>query len=349
MAGADGIASLPVERLLERNAPEFDFFQAVRRLECASPDKPRIGKALRAADEAVRFCQQPSLAFAPGAVHHYEPATETRKARLVVNFLGLLGPNGPMPLHVTEYVFDRMRNHGDRTLAAFLDVFHHRILSLFYRAWACNRQSVSYDRPDQDRFFAYVASLCGRGDESFQGRDAAPDVAKLHFSGYLGCQTHHADGLRYLLEDYFGIKTEIEEFVGQWISLPDASLCRLGASRENGMLGSSVVVGAKFWDCQQRFRIRMGPMGLPDYERLLPTGGSFLRLRAWLRNALGDELSWEVQLVLRAGEVPPTRLGGFGRLGWSVWLQSAPPEKDADKLVLSSERAFVQVCAPQSP
>jgi type VI secretion system protein ImpH len=251
-----------------------------------------------------------------------------------VYFFGLLGPNGPMPLHLTEYAERRQSFFKDRTLARFLDVFHHRMISFFYRAWACSQLTVSRDRPQADRFGAYVASTFGLGMDSLRNRDSVPDTAKLHYSGRLACPTRNAEGLEAILSDYFGVKAEIEQFVGQWIDLPKDCCCRVGESRSTGLLGSTVIVGARTWDCQQKFRIKLGPMSFADYERMLPGGESFRRLRDWVRNYVGDELSWDVQLVLKADEVPTAQLGKTGRMGWTTWMKSRPTEKDVDDLVL---------------
>lgn len=318
-----------------QNSPySFDFFQAVRRIECANPDKPLIGKSQRPQDDPVRFCQNVSLAFAPAALHAYQDATDEHPARMFVNFLGFLGTNGPLPLAWTEYIYDRLLNHKDRTLASFLDIFNHRMISLFYRAWACNQQSVSYDRKEKDRFSEYIGSLFGIGEDSLRHRDAIPDVAKLHYSGRLVCHTRNAEGLCESLQDYFCIKVHITEFVPQWIELPPACLCRLGKSCQSGQMGLNLVVGSRFLECQQKFRIKFGPMNFADYERMLPNGNSVKRLVAWIRNYVGDELSWELQFILSASEIPRVCLGNAGRLGWTTWLGSETFKKDADNLIL---------------
>jgi type VI secretion system protein ImpH len=231
-----------------------------------------------------------------------------------------------------------MLNHGDKTLASFLDVFHHRLISLFYRAWACNQQSVSHDRaePEEDRFAVYIGSLFGIGDESLRDRDQVPDIAKLHYSGRLACQTKNAEGLKEILQDYFQISVNIEQFIGQWIDLPPENYCRLGESLENAKLGQTLIVGSRFWECQQKFRIKMGPMSFAEYQRMLPQGSSIRHLDAWVKNYVGDELSWELQLILRASEIPAICLGSIGRLGWSTWLGSRAFKEDADDLILVS-------------
>ena len=317
-------------------APEaFDFMQALRRIECAFPACPPIGHSLRASDDPVRFGQMPSLRFAPSMLECCERAVGGKPPRLFVNGFGLLGPNGPMPLPFTEYVRERLLTARDPTLARFLDIFHHRMLSLFYDAWARNHQAVSLERGgDDDRFACFIASFFGMGMPSLLNRDTVPDPAKLHYSGRLVCQTRHPEGLRAILADYFKIPATIIEFVGHWLTLPEQYRCRLGESPDTGCLGSTAVVGARVWDCQQKFRVRLGPMCFQDYTRMLPDGDSFRRLCDWLKYYVGYSLSYGVQLVLKAEEVPQTCLGSQGKLGWTTWLSSRPVTRDAEDLIV---------------
>ncbi len=131
----------------------YDFYQTLRRLECLYAEKPRWGEALRPVDEPVRLGQDPDLSFAPAPLAAFDrPAGQT--PHLQVRLFGLLGPNGPLPLHLTEYARERLRHAGDPTLSRFLDMFHHRFIALFYRAWAQAQPHVNRDRPGQDRFAA---------------------------------------------------------------------------------------------------------------------------------------------------------------------------------------------------
>ena len=317
----------------------YDFFQAVRRIECANPSLPRIGSSSRPQSDPVRFCQNVSLGFAPAALTAYEEATDQHPARMTVSFLGLLGASGPMPLAITEYVYDRLHNRKDQTLASFLDVFNHRMISLFYRAWACNQQTVSHDRRHEDRFGAYIGSLFGIGVDSMCNREALPDVAKLHYSGRLVCQPGNAEGLEEILRDYFGVSVEIRQFVGRWTDLPEEYRCRLGTSPSNARLGATSILGERFWECQQTFRVKFGPMDVDRYMRFLPGSDSVEHLISWIRNYVGDEFRWEVQLILKDVEVPQIRLGRTGQLGWSTWLGAKRFEEDTEGLLLRSCRA----------
>jgi type VI secretion system protein ImpH len=323
-----------VERQLADAGAAMDFFQALRLLENAHPDKPRIGASLRPRDDAVRFGRDPSLGFEPGAVTGFTPAMGDAKARLAVNFMGLFGPNGPLPLHLTEYARDRARNHGDDTLVAFLDVFHHRMVSLFYRARAAADPAISLDRPDSDRFADYVGSLFGIGTPAMRGRDEIGDFAKLHFAGLMANQRRPAAGLVTILRAYFKLPVEIEQFVGHWMKIPLDGQTRIGMEDRGNRLGTSAVLGKKVWDCQHKFRLVIGPLDYADYERMLPGGASMTRLVDWVKSYAGTVLDWDVRLVLKRPDVPPLQLGAR-RLGWTTYLASGPAARDARQLLIN--------------
>src|SRR6188508_328811 len=192
--------------LLARAPQAFDFFQAMRRLEavyCDTPDRPRFGTAVRPSEEPIRLGQDPELVFATSPMGGVSPGREGAPPRLSVNFFGLLGPNGPLPLHVTEYARDRLRNADDPTMARFFDVFHHRMLMLFYRAWASGRPAVNHDRPATDRFQLYIGALAGMGLAALRERDEFPDAAKLFFAGRLAAHTRNAEGLEAIIGEFW--------------------------------------------------------------------------------------------------------------------------------------------------
>ncbi len=328
--------SINLLEALRQTPYAFHFFQALRRLECCYRDQPRLGKATRLSDDPVRLTQEPSMAFAPSTLAAFDPGDENHPPRLAEYFLGLFGPQGPLPLHLTEYAYERKRSYSDRTFSRFADVFHHRILSLFYRAWANAQPTVSFDRPETDRFNVYIGAAFGLGMPSLWNRDAAPDLAKFHYAGRLACQTRNAEGLQALLGDFFHLPVMIEAFVGHWMALDLSSQCRLGQTPATGLLGMTAVIGERVWDCQYKFRIVIGPMPLAEFQRFLPGSDSLRRLIAWVRNYIGDELLWDVNLVLRKEEVPPLKLGEGSQLGWTTWLTSEPLAQDADDLKLDA-------------
>jgi type VI secretion system protein ImpH len=329
----------PVEldALLEGQAARMDFFQVLRLIENAHPELPRIGSSLRPRDDAVRFGQDPGLIFHASMLGQYKRAGADARARLAVNFFGLLGANGPLPLHLTEYVRDRLRHGGDATLLAFLDVFHHRMLSLFYRARASAEPAISLDRADGDRFSMFVGSMFGIGAPALRERDDIGDFAKLHFAGLLANKARPASGLVSILRAYFRLPLHVEQFVGHWMRLPAEIQSRIGRAGDGNRLGASLLLGRSVWDCQNKFRIVIGPLGYDDYRRFMPGGDSLKRLLAWVRNYAGLTLDWDVRLILKKEERPPLRLGGTTRVGWSTWLASVPARRDPDQMLVNHQ------------
>ena len=333
----------------ERTPFAFDFFRAVRLLECAHPGAARIGTSYHPEEDPIRFGQNPSLAFAPSTIVAFVPGEEGAPGKMIVRFFGLFGPNGPLPIHLTEYAHDLKLQAKDEAMIKFCDIFHHRLLSLFYRAWAVNQKAVDFDRAEfaeaegtataerwtGPRFAMYIASFFGLGMEALRRRDEIPDWAKLYYSGRLACQTHNAEGLGAIVQEFFGTPAEVQTFSGHWLTLPPESVCELGDSPATGSLGETTIVGSRFWDCQLKFRLRLGAMSLAVFQRLLPIGKSFRQLNDWVRLYAGDEFFWDIQLVLQAAEVPKTTLGKAGMLGWTTWLRDdAPFTCDADDLIL---------------
>ena len=247
-----------------------------------------------------------------------------------MNFLGLFGPNGPLPQHLTDFARDRYRNAHDRTLVRFMDIFHHRMLSFFYRAWALNQKSADFDRPEESRYADYFGTLFGIGMPALRERDSIPDSAKIYFSGHLSAQSRNAVGLESILEDFFGLPTEIQEFAGFWMKIPPENQCRLGESPDTGTLGVNAIAGSRKYEAQLKFRIRMGPMELDALKRFVPVTDNFKRLKDWTLNYINEELFWDLQCVLKAQAVPTISLGQEGMLGWTTWLKSHLFSRDAD-------------------
>ncbi len=320
-----------------RSAPyKFGFYAVLRLLEALHPGRPRLGRSLRPAQDAIRLGQEPGVTHAAASLAAIEAGGEGRPDRLLVHVFGLFGPDGPLPLHITEFARDRQRNHGDAALRRFIDLFHHRTMSLFYRAWADVRPTVSFDRPDEDRFSLYAGALIGLSTPGLRDRDAMPDLTKLHFAGLLSGQTRHAAGLGSILSAFFTTPVRVESFIGTWLNLPAADHSRLGDGARTAALGSTSLLGGRVWSRQSKFRLVFGPLSLPEYERLLPGGLSFHRLVPIVRNWAGDALAWDVNMVLRRDEVPAIRLGEQGRLGWTTWLMPRPDPSDATDLFLEA-------------
>ena len=327
---------------LSRSAHQFDFFQAMRRLEAThrdSADRPRFGEGLRPADEPLRLGQEPSLSFPASSLAGLASSAEG-PPRLLVNFFGLLGPNGPLPLHLTEYTRDRQRNADDPTMARFFDLFHHRMLMFFYRAWAAGQPTVSRDLPATDRFELYVGALVALGLASLRQRDAFPDLAKLHYAGRLAPHHRNAEGLAAMAGEFFGVPARVQSFMGEWIDLPADRRWRLGADSGVGRLGMSSMLGARTWTRQQKFRLVLGPLNRGKFQSLLPGGTALPKLAALVRTYAGDELHWDLRLILEEKVEQPFRLGQ-SNLSWTAWLGRAVDARRED-LVLDPQAEVAQ-------
>jgi type VI secretion system protein ImpH len=336
MADAARQSTDALERLrdIEARFASYEFYAAMRLVECAHPAAPRLGRAARASEESVRLGQVPSLAFAPAT---FLAADRRADGRLWLGaaFFGVFGPNGPLPLHLTEYAHDRRHNFRDDTLARFADVFHHRLLCLFYRGWADAQPTVHADRPDSDRFRTYVGALLGLGTPALRGRDAMPDPMRLHFAGRLASQVRNPEGIQAMLSEYFHERVRIAEFRGEWMALDAEDRLYLGRSPRAGALGAGATLGPRVWGVQSKFRIVLGSMPFARFERFLPGSTALGELSAIVRNLVGFELEWELQLVVDRDEVPPVCLGAGARLGYSAWLVTRQRTRDADDVVLT--------------
>ena len=316
----------------------WDFYRVMRLVDARHAHKPKLGTARRPVDEPVRLGQAVELAFAPTSLSDVTLEDRSGKPRIEVRFFGLFGPNGPLPLHLTGYVRERQKpwrkDRDDETLARFADMFHHRLLLLFYRAWAQAQPTVSLDRPNEDRFADYVGSTIGVGGKPWHDRDAAPDHARLAFAGLLSRQVRNADGLANLLSGYLGKPVRVEQFVGRWMPLLETERSRIGrraASRRvsTSQLGVSAVLGRSVFDRQHHFRVHIGPLSLAAFEALLPVGSALPALQALLKHYVGLELGWDLRLELDKAQVPACRPGRYGRLGWTTWLNPPPGDRPA--------------------
>jgi type VI secretion system protein ImpH len=341
-----------LDALFERVAAaphEYDFFQLMRRVEALTPHLPRLGTAPRPSEEAVRLAQDVSLAFAPAplaALTRTNGRVQTNAPRLSQRFFGLLGPNGPLPLHLTDFARERIMHHGDAAFAHLLDLLLHRFLLLFYRASSLGRPANSLDRPS-DRFAFYVGSLIGFADDASRRRDAASDFARLHFAGLINMQTRPLEVLEAITGAVLRVPVRVEPFCGHWMTLERTERTRLQtrgthaqqsqARSSMARLGSGAMLGGHVWDRQHKFRLVIGPLSLAQYEALLPGGAALAPLVALVRQHLNRELAWDAKLILHAGEVPAFRLGRYGRLGYSAWLAQRERRHDAADLALDAD------------
>jgi type VI secretion system protein ImpH len=220
----------------------------------------------------------------------------------------------------------------------FLDIFTHRSVSLFFRAWEKYRFPVSYER-GQDDFTAYLFDIAGLGTGGLRGRMDLNDESLLPYSGLIAQKPHSAAALGNILSDYFRVKAKIIQFFGQWLDLDKASISKLG--RANSTLGTTAIIGTRVWEQQSKFRIVIGALAFNEFQAFLPSGSGYRPLISIVRFMHGTEFDFDVQLILQAKQVPSTILTTRAKrrpmLGWTSFLKSKPFQQDDDQVVLQIE------------
>ena len=333
----------------------FDFFQAVRLLHMLRPEAAEVGHGGPVDAEPVRFRAHASTSFPPSAVMDLQSpgGGGTAAPTMTVGFFGIYGPKGVLPQRYTEMVvrqeMERLERDSEKgALRGWLDIFNHRLIGLFYRAWEKYRLAVSFERAARrpgparapDPFTAALLALVGLGTRGLRDRlDAATaeahvdDLSLLYFSGALANRTRNAAGLEAILREYFGLDAQIKQFQGRWLMLEEAQQSHLGGVDGRNALGRDAVAGARVWDLRSKVRIRLGPMGYDRFRAFLPDPGrpgALDALSRLVRFHLGPDLDFDVQLILRRDQVPPCQVGGEGgsTLGWNAWAAAGALDND---------------------
>ncbi len=336
MASKSRRANPSIKDTLFEESYRFDFFQAVRLLEKLYPERQPVGKTASPSDEVVRFKSLTSLTFPPSSIYEISEK-EDKAAEMTVAFMGLTGPSGILPRHYTELLIECSKDR-DFAIHSFFDVFNHRLVSLFYRAWEKYRIDISYAKGRLDHFYHYLLSIIGLGTPGLQDRLEANDRMLLFYTGLISQKPHSVSALENLLQDIFNVQVKVRQFQGQWFKLEASNRTTLAKNGQNNELGVSVVLGERVWDQQAKFRIRIGPLGYNAFCEFLPSGNAFLPLTQIVRLFVGEEFDSDVQLILKTEEVPACKLGdsskNASRLGWSTWLKTKDFSEDAGDVVI---------------
>jgi type VI secretion system protein ImpH len=324
-----------VEELLKEAPQEFDFFQAVRLFERLHPEREPVGRFTDPSREVVRFATHSSMSFPASRIQNIE-WTSSGPPAILVNFMGLTGPAGVLPLYYTELVIDRIRA-----------IFNHRMISLFYQAWEKYRFGIAFERHERDKLSRVLSNLIGIGTGGLQKRQLLRDEALFFYAGLLTLHPRSGAALRNILWDYFDVPVEVEPFVGAWYALDASTQCMFDKGNSySEQVGIGAIVGDEIWDQQSGVRIRLGPLSLKQYVDFLPDGSAYEPLRALVRFFAGDQLDFEVQLVLKRGEVPACELGAHDaagatspeqvapQLGWSTWAKTVEMYSDPSDTIL---------------
>lgn len=314
----------PLTRSIVKEGHRFSFFQVVRLLQQAYPDCARVGGPGPAARELLRLRPVLDLAFASSDVREVRPVEGPEGAPrfdVVITFMGLYGAVSPLPTYFTEELIQQ-EEEGGSLARGFLDLFHHRLLSLFYRAWEKYRLAAQFEGAGTDplsRKFLALLSV-----DRLPADHRLKPVRLLGMAGILTRNPRCAGAVAALLSDYFeGTAFEVDPCVPRWAAVPPDQENRLG--RSNCRLGSDLTLGGRILDRSGTFRIRVSALGLRDFLGFLPGGDRLAELRELVDLANTDGLDYEVELGLLKEETPELRLSSeTARLGWLTWLGGRP-------------------------
>ncbi|MEQ6250638.1 type VI secretion system baseplate subunit TssG [Sulfitobacter sp. HNIBRBA3233] len=320
----------------------MDFFELLRQLET---DTMRFGRAGGAGREPARLGQTARLSFAAADVAGFFEGDDKRKPQVDVNVLGLIGPEGPMPLHMTRWIMARLSNRwfagdssgavADTSFLDFINMLQHRLIALYWRAWADAQPEINIAHGDGGRVTATMRALAGQGLPGTTTGDIRLDGAKLRHATSLVMEARSPERLTAFLETVLGVPVTLSEFEGRWISIPEHLQSRLG--RAHAGLGTGAVAGARVFDRQSHAELRLGPLTFAEFSDFLDDPAAWSRMRHALIFAAGKEILFNLRLVLKAGEVPAARLGAC-RLGRTSWIAPAA-DAAADDLSFSNVTA----------
>lgn len=312
------------------------------------PAPPRIGKSRRSMEDIVRFGQDPSSEFAPSTI---ERATRDGDGGLVLleRFLGLLGPQGALPAAFTDEAI-MWGLKGEDSFPRFLDVFNNRFIQLFYRAWADARPIVQHDRPDDDRFLAYIGSSIGVGSPIYCDLDRIDDRLKLLYAGLTSPKIKSAARLKALITGVFGVKVEVDQCVGTWLHLEKDDQLSLGGFGPGGagQLGADTIVGARVYSVSDKIRIRIFTGSLEEYRKFLPPTRT--KPNPWTEKLfdlidfyLGLEIEYEIELALpkRCASAVQMNQASSATLGHIGWLKPAADKADVPEEVETDDEEML--------
>ncbi len=301
----------------------FSFFQAVSIVESLSTDKIPLGKTLEPGKETIRFSVKPDLGFPASDISGMKQDQDDGQVDMEVTFMGMIGPSGVLPHWYTELAMERNRNK-DYALTTFFNLFHHRLISLFYLAWKKYRFPANYLPGAQDRLSKQLLSLLGLGTSRITERLGLSQEPLLLFSGLLSKSVLSAADIETIVEYHIGIATNVEQFIERLIPISPEDQTRLGMS--NAQIGVDAICGDHAWENQTKFRINLGPMDYKSFRRFQRSGDMLQLCSSLIRYMVGMEYEFEFKIFLKREEVPPIVLGQASpdspRLGWSTWLNT---------------------------
>ncbi|BBO88770.1 type VI secretion system baseplate subunit TssG [Desulfosarcina ovata] len=302
---------------------EFSFYRAVHLLERLSAGRSGLGQTLAPADEPVHFTVKPDFSFPPSDISMLGDNGPDAPATMQVAFMGLTGPSGVLPQWYTQLIMDR-RKEKDHTLAAFLDIFNHRLITLFYLAWKKHRFPENYAFGAADRLSRYLLSFCGLGTPGLTRMIGLPEESLTFYSGLFSRPVASAVAIEAAVAYFSDCRVRVEQHVERIVELDSQDQTQLGSA--NASLGDDAICGSQVWESQTKFRVHVGPVDREKFVRLMPIGDLLVPIFSLVRYMVGIEFEFEIRIYLKKEEVPLCQLGASGgdapMLGWTTWISS---------------------------
>jgi type VI secretion system ImpH/TssG family protein len=304
-----------------RDAQRYGFLALLRQAEARAPGVPRIGRSRQPRQNIADLAHASTLEFPGPTVEAIEVGvTSPPRMRVRSLFLGLTGPMGALPLHLTEFAHYERKYSRSQPFGRFLDLLTDRMLQFFFRAWADSQPCAQADRADDDRYASYLLSLTGLTGDT---RAAAfPLAARLHYTGLLVTRRNPA-AIQDFLSHLLGTQVAIREFVPRWRTISPGDRSRIGADGCFNRLGRGTVLGARTRAIDDSVAIVIRAKDFHDFQRRLPTQEEFAIAREALDAIVPGHLEWELELDIDERHAPPAAIGRTSRLGWTSWLSPA--------------------------
>ncbi len=326
-----------VDKLL-RSGRRFGFFQAVQLIHRLASKAPRVGELGPPEEEPVRFRHDPSLVFHASDVVDvkigHSPAGVER-IEMTTAFLGLVGTASPLATVFSEDVL-RAESLDEKSLLSFYDLFHHRLISLFFRSWQKYRFHTAYRSDVSDKFSHRMLAFVGVDMSGAVPARGLGPVDLLALAPLAGGRTRPARTLQVVLERFLpGANISIAPFIARRVEIPPDQQCQLG--RQNCTLGEDLAIGRTVADRSGRFRVVIGPVDFPTYESLMPGGSQHALLRNVVMQFSPAHTEPELEVVLDTRNAPRFRLGADpgARLGVTTNLPIRGQNAMRGRVVLS--------------
>lgn len=326
--GAEGRESVPdldtAAEQIEQHAKRYSFYKLVYKLERLHPNAPPVGQTGPAADERVRLRGDTSLVFHSSDIHGVDLkkkyGDDVERAQVTTTFMSLYGSTSPLPAYFVEQFAQNEYQGREQPIREFLDVFHHRLLSLVYRSWSKYRFGVRYLKGGADTFTQRM--FCTVGLDGFRQHDTPIDrFLFLRYAPLLAAKSRSVRGLNVVLDDLFGtMGVKIRQFVGHWTLIEKPYRNKVGVM--NHQLGQSLTIGKWIFDGSGRYTIILGPLGYDEYLSFLPGGHRRPMLRGVCSTFTRGMYDVMLELHVKTDAAPRFQLAAprASTMGRTAWL-----------------------------